>query len=374
MIRPKLSLRRPLAVLGATFVGLAAAVAVAAPASAHHSEIKVVGDCDTNTGNWVVTWTVNSYAPNEVKNYKFIEVNGEKAVGDAVTPMTVDGIAVTDGDSYPHAVGTPLVAKQELPGDTTRAKLTVKSKWENGFVENEAKSATIDFAEPCKKKETPPPATAKPTASVVADCDGNVEVKLTNAQDATAPARFVVKAENGYVTKRVTVAPGGNATVNIEAKYATKVTVTEKNQQEPLYDKAPTKPENCVEPGEPAGSYKSTCDALVFEVSNPKDGKEVTVTFTPNKGEKQTLTVAPGETKTVQFKGVEGLTVQPSAEGMDDTEAIAWKKPADCKTDEPTLPVTGAAAGSIAAGAGVLLVAGAVLFVVARRRRVKFTA
>ena len=41
---------------------------------------------------------------------------------------------------------------------------------------------------------------------------------------------------------------------------------------------------------------------------------------------------------------------------------------------ESGLPVTGAAAGGIAGGAAVLLAAGAVLFVMARRRKVKFTA
>jgi LPXTG-motif cell wall-anchored protein len=38
------------------------------------------------------------------------------------------------------------------------------------------------------------------------------------------------------------------------------------------------------------------------------------------------------------------------------------------------LPVTGAAAGTIAGAAALLLVVGAVLFVMSRRRKVKFTA
>ena len=39
MIRSKLSLRRPLAVLGAAALGLGAATMVASPASAHHPTI-----------------------------------------------------------------------------------------------------------------------------------------------------------------------------------------------------------------------------------------------------------------------------------------------------------------------------------------------
>ena len=61
----------------------------------------------------------------------------------------------------------------------------------------------------------------------------------------------------------------------------------------------------------------------------------------------------------------------------DDAETIAYEQPADCDTEGSgggTLPVTGAAAGGIAGGAGLLLALGGVLFFMARRRKVKFTA
>jgi hypothetical protein len=380
VIRPKLSLRRPLAVIGAAVVGLTAAVAVAAPASAHHSEIRVKADCDTSTGEWVVTWTVTSNAPTNVTHYRFAEVDGKKWVGDSVTKLDVPGIAVTDpnlplenNQRYPHAADTPLEAQQRLSGDTTKASLTEKVQWENLYTDDAPRTAAISFSEACAKKDVPPPATAKPAANVTSDCDGNAIVKLQNAKEATAPAKFTITGSASF-KQTATVQPDHDATVKVPAANAEHIKITVEGQREPIFDDAPAKAENCVTPSEPAGAVKMTCDELTFEVANPKDGKTVEVTFTPNKGEPQKLTVAPGETKTVSFKATEGLTVTPSGDGLDNPQPIAWEKPADCKSDKPSLPVTGPAAGAIAGGAALLLAAGVAMFLVARRRRLRFTA
>jgi LPXTG-motif cell wall-anchored protein len=377
---PKSPFRRIAAIAAGALIGIAGAATFAAPASAHHSEVKVKGDCDTATGEWVVTWTVNNYAPADVKHYKFAEVSAQTYVGETATAVSIPGIAVTEGDTYPHTTNEPLTAVQRLDGTTTKATLQEKATWENGFKEDTLREATIEFGKTCAKEQPPVPATAKPTASVVADCEGDVVVKLENAEDATAPAKFTITGAAGF-TKDATVAAGKNESVTVPAKNAATIKVVTDGQRKPLFDGAPAAPENCVEPGEPAGSYKSTCTELVFDLANPADGKAITVTFTPNKGKAQTLTVQPGKSGTVSFPAQEGLTVTPSADGLEDTEAIAWEKPADCapgkgggKEDEPTLPLTGAATGGIIAGAAVLLAAGAVLFVVARRRRVRFTA
>jgi hypothetical protein len=375
VIRPKLSLRRSLAVLGATFLGLTAALAVAAPASAHHSEVKVKADCETATGEWVVTWTVNSYAPQGVSNYKLTSVDAEKLVGETKSAVSIPGIEVTQGDSYPHAVGTPLVGVQRLPGESTGASLTVKAQWDNGYNEDGPKGASIKFSGTCDKVVTPPPATANPKVSVVADCRGDVDVTLENGAEATKPAKFTVTGTDGF-TQKATVDAGKEKTVTVPAKNAAKITVTEEGQKEPLFDDKPAEAKDCVKPGEPAGSYQSTCDELIFEIDNPKDGEPVTATFTPNKGKAQTVTVAPGKTETVKFPASEGLTVTPSGEGMENQEPIAWEKPADCKSSGGggSLPLTGPAAGGIAGGAAVLLAIGGGLFVMARRRRIRFTA
>jgi len=157
VFRSKPSLRRPLAVLGAAVLGLGAAVMVASPASAHHSEVSVKADCDTATGEWVLTWTVNSYAPPGVERYKLVNVVGKSFVKGEGTEFSLPGIAVTEGNSYPHTVGTPLVATHRLPGETNRALLRVKAKWENGHREQEFASAEIKLGGTCVKEEEPPP-------------------------------------------------------------------------------------------------------------------------------------------------------------------------------------------------------------------------
>lgn len=376
MIRPKLPLRRPLAILGAAFVGLTAALAVAAPASAHHSEVKVKGECDTATGEWVVTWTVRSVAPHGVNKFKFTAVEAKSYVGDTATDIQIPGIAATQGEpGYPHPVNQDIEATHRLPGETTAASLRVKSKWENGYRENKWAGAKIEFTGTCEKEqEEPPPATAKPTATVGAECDGSVVVKLKNGDEATAPAEFTVRG-SGDFEEKVTVAPGETKTVTVPADKASKIKVTAKGKKKPLFEGSPAKPEDCVEPGEPALSYALTCDELVWEVDNPADGKAVTVTFTPSTGEPKTVTVQPGKTETVSFPASEGLTVTPSADGVEG-KPVAWEKPADCAAGGGggDLPLTGAAAGGIAAAALLLVGAGIVLFVLARRRRVTFTA
>ncbi|MFY1669085.1 cell wall anchor protein [Plantactinospora sp. WMMB334] len=374
MIRPKLPLRRPLAIVGAAFLGLTAALAVAAPASAHHSEVKVEGVCNTTTGEWDVTWTVRSVAPPGVRAFKFTKVEAFKLVGVAPSPLTIPGIEVTSGRDYPHPVNQNLEFKQSLPGEVTGVSLKVKAKWNNGFQEDKWAGAAVKFAGSCEKEEEEPPATASPAATVGSDCEGSVVVKLQNGEDATAPAKFVVKGSEGFEEK-ATVAAGEEKAINVPAANAGKITVTEEGQEEPLYDAAPPAAEDCVEPGEPALSYAMTCDEFIFEIDNPEDGESVTVTFTPSKGEAKTVTAEPGTVETVTFPAEEGLTVTPSSEGQEG-EPLAWEKPENCESGGGggELPLTGAAAGGIAVGAALLIGAGVVLFIMARRRRVTFTA
>ncbi|MEV4630140.1 LPXTG cell wall anchor domain-containing protein [Micromonospora sp. NPDC049523] len=388
MTHPKLSLRRPLAILGATFVGLAATFAVAAPASAHAGALTGTHRCDTETGEWVVNWTVLN------------DMDTKKAKVKKVDPLTPAGTTLT-GDikvdaQVPVRVGSMadqnnwgrLQGEQRVPASEKSASLSVQLTWPQ-FSGKPTYSKTITFEGTCAKP-TPPttPATptpsatptkpqevTKPTASFSSDCDGTVTVILNNGKDATVPVELVVSAKD--FSKTVSVKPNSNSEPIVVPAGAGTIKVTEKGK---AVGDAYTWKESadCVPPGEPTGNFGSTCDELLFEVSNPENGKTVTVTFTPNKGEPKTITVEPGKTETAKFPGEEGLTVTPSSEGMEDTTPVAWEKPADCTSGtgagEGDLPLTGAAAGGIAAAAAVLLAAGAVLFVVARRRRVRFTA
>src|SRR3954471_22963490 len=61
----KSKLRRSTAVVAGAFLGLVGVVAFAAPASAHHSIVSGTPRCDSTTGEWVVTWAVDTVSPPE---------------------------------------------------------------------------------------------------------------------------------------------------------------------------------------------------------------------------------------------------------------------------------------------------------------------
>ncbi|MFG3557955.1 LPXTG cell wall anchor domain-containing protein [Micromonospora sp. NPDC047557] len=396
MNSPKSPLRRVAAIAAGALIGLAGVGVLASPASAHYTNTSGQAVCDTTTGEWVVSWKVESVYHLSSTSFKLHSVQ--------LTPAgtTVTNIVRTEGNTYPHLVNTPLTGVQRVPGSATEATLAVKAKWNDGYKETTARTGTVTFRGTCVKDEPPttpspeptqptptptptvttppttPPAVTVPTASFASDCEGAVTVTLANGADATSDAKITVKAK-GF-DKTYTVQPGGSKNDIVVPAKAGEITVSEGDK--PIgkpYTWA--SPEDCVKPGEPQAGYESTCDKLVFGFANPEDGKAFEVTLTPNKGEAQTRTVEPGKTVFVEFKAFEGLTVTPAADGLDDTSPIAWEKPATCNAgqgggdkDEPALPLTGAATGGIIAGAVALLAAGVALFVVARRRRVRFTA
>jgi LPXTG-motif cell wall-anchored protein len=355
--RSKSLLRRAVAVAGAAAIGLLGAVAIAAPASAHHSEVVGVPVCNTATGDWVVKWTVNSIAPAGVHNFKLVEVSHTPA------DTTLTGIAVTEGEGYGLTVGTPVVGEQKVSGAVTSASLTVKSKWDNGFEEQDAKTGTVSFKEKCQQ-DSP-----KPGVTDASNCDGSVIVKLSNSDEASAAAEFEVVGKGGF-SKKHTLKPGEQAEVTVPAKAAGEIKVLLNGKQFGKTIKW-VQSEKCEVP---KFASKSDCDTLTIEVANPKGGSPVTFTFTPAEGLTKTLEVAPGETKTVVYGGEKAKKVVVSSPGFE-SETVVWEKPANCGgTGGGTLPKTGMKIGGAIAGALVLLAIGGVLFIVARRRRVTFTA
>jgi hypothetical protein len=351
--RSKLSLRRPLTLLGAALLGATVAVAIASPASAHHPTVTGEAVC-TSAGTWLVRWQIG---------------NSERDIPGTITAVGVrpEGTKVTGVD-----VGTEVAPAgrvlgiQVVPGDKGKAELKVSMQWTRGSRKIDAnRSGTVEFGGTCTKPSS------KPAARFASDCDG-VTVTLVNEKDATAPAKFVVTGEGGF--KAEETVESGEAQVTVPAKNAGKITVTEDGKK--IGEYAWEKPEDCAEP---TFAYGSTCDALTFEITNPEGGEPITVRFTPSTGEPKDVTVQPGTTETVEFPASEGLTVTPSIDG-ESGEPLAWEKPEDCDNggggggdDGGDLPVTGVAATGIAAGALVLLAVGVMMFMIARRRRTTFT-
>ncbi|MFC4021339.1 cell wall anchor protein [Micromonospora sp. GCM10011542] len=418
MIRPKPSPRRPLTVAVAALAGLAAAFAVQAPALATNpSPASSVSAEPTASATAQPTATASPEAPTCV------------STADARYTHTFDGpkgmasITLTNG---------PLCAGQEqaltlvsyvAPSATFAVPQYVLDKSTQKFTgtaEGELGLATLDF-----KVEVPEcytqidfvfgsevidpltdksdrygdrkvgsskgigsqskgsaawynggAGTCEATPEVIAesDCDGTVELTLVN-RNGNAAATFEVTGSGGF-TKSVEVPMRKLETLKLTAEQAKEISVSAKGME--TFTGGWEQPEDCQEP---AGTYDSTCDQMIFKVVNPEDGISLTSTFTPSTGAAKTVTIAPGKTETIAFAASKGFSVTVTGD-LDSGGALAWEQPEGCdkggagggNEDEPTLPLTGAAAGGIAAGAVALLALGAVLFVIARRRRVRFTA
>ncbi|WP_434743193.1 hypothetical protein [Micromonospora sp. SH-82] len=228
---------------------------------------------------------------------------------------------------------------------------------------------------------------AAPAVEPTFDCEGSVTLTLANR--GNIKTTFTITASGEY-REEVTVPAGELVKHKLDAENSRDITVEAKGME--AFKGGHEQPEDCKKPevGIPDGSYHSTCDEMIFEIKNPADGKTLNSTFTPSKGEAKTVTVEPGKTEKVTFKAGKGFTVTVTGD-LDSGGPLKWSEPKECDKgkdkDEPKdeeggsgggeeegLPVTGAAAGGIAAGAVALLGLGAVLFVMARRRRVHFTA
>ncbi|MET8353326.1 MULTISPECIES: LPXTG cell wall anchor domain-containing protein [unclassified Micromonospora] len=314
MIRPKSPFRRTAAVAAGALIGIGAMTTFAAPASAHHPEPSGTY-CLAADGKATVTWKVG---------------NSENIDAEITSVKSTIGDEFTDGDLK---VGATLPAKggDLLTGTQThtfteknpKIELTVEARWERpDRIVTEHRTVAATEAGTCAAEPTPTP-TATPTESP----------SPTPSPTTASPSPSQPPAESPSPTPTVTPAPA-----------------------------------------EPVGTVESTCDSLTFTIENPADGETVVLTLTPNKGDAKTLTVEPGKTGSVSFDATEGLTVTPAADGLDDTEPIAWEQPAECDEGEGGgLPLTGTNTTLIAGGAVVLLAAGAGLFLVARRRRLRFT-
>jgi LPXTG-motif cell wall-anchored protein len=240
-------------------------------------------------------------------------------------------------------------------------------------------------------------------------CDGAVTVNLSNNGKLSGYAvDFTVKY--GNETKKVTVGKGKSEDVVIPAGSGP-ITVSADKLKETTIEW--TLPESC----KPTATATNDCKTTVVTVNNPS-AKDATTSVTYN-GETKPVTVPAGKSVDVEFKSAEAtaeakvefsdrfqtITVQvvlgecanpeptktvstspsasasssPSASPSAGTSTSASQTPAAAtptpsETDGGELALTGAAGGSIAGGAGVLLVLGAGLFFMARRRKVNFKA
>jgi hypothetical protein len=164
-----------------------------------------------------------------------------------------------------------------------------------------------------------------------------------------------------------------------------------------------TAPADCAWPPPDEPSRLSTtfdCATMTIKLANPQSAKdEVALRLKTSKGEERTLVAGPGETKSETFSASPGFTVEVTQDGAPippggKPGTIDYEQPESCSADDGGeaagdgsagggaaggsegggLPVTGAAAGTVAGAAAALLAIGVALFAMARRRKVRFTA
>ncbi|NJP30832.1 PVV-CTERM domain-containing choice-of-anchor G protein [Micromonospora thermarum] len=316
------ALRRATAVAAGALLGLTGVAFLATPASAHHTTVTGTA-CETSEdGVYRVQWTV---------------VNSEDDLAGTITEVW------TPSDTY--VVGVPVGRELPKSGDGkvvgvqytakgAELKLKITAEWKRGerTVTNTAfGTATVDetcTAEPPAQTPTPSPDVTTPAPTPT------VTTPAPTTPAPTTPAPTPTQPEE----------PGG-----------------------------PLVPE---EPNAPVFEIVYTCDELVITADNPADGVTATLVLTTEKGETKKLELVPGKKTEVIFKAYAGLTVTPSLEGeeADPADAVKWAQPEECGGEGGGLPKTGDNTAAIAGGAAALLAVGAGLFVMARRRKLRFTA
>jgi len=369
--------RRMLAVMAGAVLGVAGAVAVSGPASAHHSEVEGVAECDIQTGDWVVTWTVRSVAPRGVDYYRLVEVQ--------YTPEEnpVEGIAVTEGE-YPHRVSEPLIGTQRLPGDAERATLSVRAQWNNRFTEGTLRHGVVEFGGPCEGPSvpptTPPPGEPEPEPAPLAVHDAatceDLVVHLENPEDGADVTVEVTTSAGDSET--VQLAPGASETLVFPASEGLTYQVTVDGQT--VHEGGWQQPEDCEIEFEAPVAWTADCENLTVEVTNPLTEYTIAVTITVGEVTEE-LTIEPESTAEATFpiegSGVATITIEET------THEVEFTVPEECEPAEPapseepegpTLPVTGGRTTLIVGAAVLLLLAGGGLFWAARRRRMTFTA
>jgi LPXTG-motif cell wall-anchored protein len=197
----KSSLKRTTAVLAGSLLGLVGAVALAAPASAHHADITGTPVCTTGD-NWKVDWKVTNWEGGKVG--KIIAVTSVPA-DPALTVIKVDATMES---------GASLTDTQAFTGAVTEASLEVTVVWEsdrgrkNTNPPKDTKKAKVYKPAPCPTATpsvTPssapptstPPVTSSPSVSPSVSVSPSTSASPTPSATPSPSPTPVVPGEGG---------------------------------------------------------------------------------------------------------------------------------------------------------------------------------
>jgi LPXTG-motif cell wall-anchored protein len=338
----------------ALMVGAAGAIAMAAPAAAYgqpskqipfkHAEVAGVAECDPETGDWTVTWTVTNKA--------FLQATINSLSNEAVDGLELGQLIPGPANyEWGQVVGTEV-----LPDGTESAELEVELKWawEHKYFKHGQKKSkwfdhyvtTSDIVELGNCKDEPelpeepevpeePEPVVPPIGLTVVTCD---------------LAAFMVDNTEGTAEAVLTLTP------NQAANHG------------------------------PASGFSYTLDEEGFAEVEVEENATITeVLGEADSDNPVELVYAPGDgLETYAFEAASGLVIDIAltldGEAIElETTQLVWDEDSaelECEAEGEggELPVTGMSTGLMALGAVLLLAVGGGLFLVARRRRVSFTA
>jgi LPXTG-motif cell wall-anchored protein len=243
----KSKLRRTTAVLAGAFIGMAGAVALAAPASAHSPTVTGSTTCVDKDGNWSIDWSFgNDYGtPATVKKIKLVPKRVE-LTGD----ITKDGQEIparSAGNPDAQIHGTTAVTGKKID----EVSILVWLKWSDYETKwNEPAHYTVKKPDACKP-DTPPveETPTAPTPIAQADCD-TLTLGLDNTQKGAKDITLTFKTSKGE-SRELEVKAGEKETTKFSAKEGFSVEVGAKGVKETTTVKY-EQPANCS-PGSGGG-------------------------------------------------------------------------------------------------------------------------
>ncbi|MEH1169222.1 hypothetical protein V6V47_27970 [Micromonospora sp. CPCC 205539] len=259
--------RRTLGVLATTLLACTGALAVGAPASAHHTAVQ--GEASCVNGSYRIQWTVRSEsAPPDATRFRLVSVASRP------TGSKVSAIATSPAGQFPHSVADPVVGVQTVPGSATEARLTVRAQWDNGHTEDSTHEGVVALAGTCADKGGP----TGPTATFTSVCASAIDVRLTNPPKAPATQIVLASVPAGSFSQTVALGSGEKKTVRFPVEGWDGVSVTVAGTSEPLATYRWQDPGNCASA---RVTTRSTCDTFTVVLTDPPNGDRWTVTFPP---------------------------------------------------------------------------------------------
>lgn len=366
------TLKRVLGLTGSVVVGLAGAVTFASAAQAHHPNVEGVAECLAD-GSWQVTWKVaEGDWPGKPDDLTAViagvdpDPDFDSEISGAFSRDTTEGDNVALPD--PEFGEAPIEATQVIPAGEATADLTVNAKWSNGHLDGGSGATAYKPKDDCAEKPEEP---EEPETSVSysSDCFAiTITAANHNAEDL---AEFTLTPSEG---EPITGTPA------VDEPLVETFLVVDPNSEFSVAVSANGEDLGVFEWEGPADCPKieiaESCEGLTFDVEVPADGVETTFTVTTSEGGEHSVTLAPGESGTIEvpvesdsvtvdWSYTDGKFIQPGT--------FDWTKPVCDEETTPAaqeqLPETGSSMTIMISAAAALVVAAAVLFVVARRRR-----